>query len=60
MRHIVVDLHIMNFIACFIGVNGMQRLETYSLTGDTLALESVAKKTHCPIYLGRRIILWHN
>ena len=37
MRHIGVDLHKTNFVACFIEADGTQRLETYPLTGDGLA-----------------------
>ena len=37
MRHIGVDLHKTNFVACFIGADDTQRLETYPLTRDGLA-----------------------
>ena len=37
MRHIGVDLHKTNFVACFIEAGDAQRLETYPLTGDGLA-----------------------
>ena len=37
MRHIGVDLHKTNFVACFIEADDTQRLETYPLTGDGLA-----------------------
>lgn len=37
MRHIGVDLHKTNFVACFIGADDAQRLETYPLTRDGLA-----------------------
>jgi transposase len=37
MRHIGVDLHKTNFIACFIEADDTQRLETYPLTRDGLA-----------------------
>jgi transposase len=37
VRHIGVDLHKTNFVACFIGADDAQRLETYPLTRDGLA-----------------------
>jgi transposase len=37
MRHIGVDLHKTNFVACFLAADDTQRLETYPLTGDGLA-----------------------
>jgi transposase len=37
MRHIGVDLHKTNFVACFMGAGDGQRLETYPLTRDGLA-----------------------
>ena len=37
MRHIGVDLHKTNFVACFMGAGDEQRLETYPLTRDGLA-----------------------
>ena len=37
MRHIGVDLHQTNFVACFIEADDTQRLETYPLTRDGLA-----------------------
>jgi transposase len=37
MRHIGVDLHKMNFVACFIEADDTQRLETYPLTRDGLS-----------------------
>src|SRR5215218_9900772 len=37
MRHIGVDLHKTNFVACFIESDDTRRLETYPLTGDGLA-----------------------
>ena len=37
MRHIGVDLHKTNFVACFIEADDTQRLETYPLTRDGLA-----------------------
>ena len=37
MRHIGVDLHKTNFVACFIEAGDRQRLETYPLTSDGLA-----------------------
>ncbi len=37
MRHIGVDLHKTNFVACFIEADDTQRLETYPLTRDDLA-----------------------
>ena len=37
MRHIGVDLHKTNFVACFIEADDTQRLETYRLTRDGLA-----------------------
>ncbi len=37
MRHIGVDLHKTNFVACFIEADDAQRLETYPLTRDGLA-----------------------
>ncbi|HEX8091949.1 MAG TPA: IS110 family transposase [Blastocatellia bacterium] len=37
MRHIGVDLHKTNFVACFIEADDTRRLETYPLTGDGLA-----------------------
>ena len=37
MRHIGVDLHKTNFVACFIEADETRRLETYPLTGDGLA-----------------------
>jgi len=36
MRHIGVDLHKTNFVACFIEADDTQRLETYPLTRDGL------------------------
>ena len=36
MRHIGVDLHKTNFVACFIEADDTQRLETYLLTRDGL------------------------
>lgn len=36
MRHIGVDLHKTNFVACFIEADDTHRLETYPLTGDGL------------------------
>lgn len=38
MRHIGVDLHKTNFVACFMEADGKQRLETYPLTREGLAL----------------------
>jgi transposase len=37
VRHIGVDLHKTNFVACFIEADDTRRLETYPLTGDGLA-----------------------
>ena len=37
MRHIGVDLHKTNFVACFIGDDDTQHIETYPLTRDGLA-----------------------
>src|SRR5215203_1931559 len=37
MRHIGVDLHKTNFVACFLAADDTQRLETYPLTRDGLA-----------------------
>ena len=37
MRHIGVDLHKTNFVACFIEADDRRRLETYPLTRDGLA-----------------------
>ncbi len=37
MRHIGVDLHKTNFVACFIEADDTQRLETYPLTRDGLS-----------------------
>jgi transposase len=37
VRHIGVDLHKTNFVACFIEADDTQRLETYPLTRDGLA-----------------------
>jgi transposase len=37
MRHIGVDLHKTNFVACFIEADDTKRLETYPLTRDGLA-----------------------
>jgi transposase len=37
VRHIGVDLHKTNFVACFIEADDARRLETYPLTGDGLA-----------------------
>ena len=37
MRHIGVDLHKTNFVACFIGADDARRLETYPLTRDGLS-----------------------
>ena len=37
MRHIGVDLHKTNFVACFIESDDTQSIETYPLTGDGLA-----------------------
>jgi transposase len=37
VRHIVVDLHKTNFVACFLAADDTQRLETYPLTRDDLA-----------------------
>src|SRR5215208_6253831 len=37
MRHIGVDLHKTNFVACFIEADDTHRLETYPLTRDDLA-----------------------
>ena len=37
VRHIWVDLHKTNFVACFLAADETQRLETYPLTGDGLA-----------------------
>jgi len=37
MRHIGVDLHKTNFVACFIAADDRQRIETYPLTRDGLA-----------------------
>jgi transposase len=37
MRHIGVDLHKTNFVACFIEADDTRRLETYPLTRDGLA-----------------------
>ena len=38
MRHIGVDLHKTNFVACFIEADETRRLETYPLTREGLAL----------------------
>ena len=38
MRHIGVDLHKTNFVACFLSAGETQRLETYPLTREGLAL----------------------
>lgn len=38
MRHIGVDLHKTNFVACFIGADDAQSIETYPLTREGLAL----------------------
>ena len=37
MRHIGVDLHKTNFVACFVAADDARRLETYPLTQDGLA-----------------------
>jgi len=37
MRHVGVDLHKTNFVACFLAANDTQRLETYPLIPDGLA-----------------------
>ena len=37
MRHIGVDLHKTNFVACFIEDEDTQHIESYPLTGDGLA-----------------------
>jgi transposase len=37
MRHIGVDLHKTNFVACFLAADDTQRLETFPLTSDGLA-----------------------
>ncbi len=37
MRHIGVDLHKANFVACFLAADDSRRLETYPLTRDGLA-----------------------
>jgi transposase len=37
MRHIGVDLHKTNFVACFLAADNTPRLETYPLTGDGLS-----------------------
>jgi hypothetical protein len=37
VRHIGVDLHKKNFVACFLAADDTQRLETYPLTRDGLA-----------------------
>src|SRR5215207_9364536 len=37
MRHIGVDLHKTNFVACFIAADDTQQVETYPLTRDDLA-----------------------
>src|ERR671911_2461339 len=37
VRHLGVDLHKTNFVACFIEADDTRRLETYPLTGDGLA-----------------------
>ena len=37
MRHIGVDLHKTNFVACFLAADDSRRLETYPLTRDGLA-----------------------
>ncbi|HWW73830.1 MAG TPA: IS110 family transposase [Pyrinomonadaceae bacterium] len=37
MRHIGVDLHKTNFVACFLAADDTRRLETYPLTRDGLA-----------------------
>lgn len=37
MRHVGVDLHKTNFVACFLTADDTQRLETYPLTRDGLA-----------------------
>lgn len=38
MRHIGIDLHKTNFVACFLAADETQRLETYPLTREGLAL----------------------
>jgi transposase len=38
MRHIGVDLHKTNFVACFLAAGDVQQLETYPLTREGLAL----------------------
>jgi transposase len=38
MRHIGVDLHKTNFVACFIGADDTRSIETYPLTREGLAL----------------------
>ncbi len=38
MRHVGVDLHKTNFVACFLEADDTQRLETYPLTREGLAL----------------------
>ena len=37
MRHIGVDLHKKNFVACFLAADDTQRTETYPLTRDGLS-----------------------
>jgi transposase len=37
MRHIGIDLHKTNFVACFLAADGTQSIETYPLTRDGLA-----------------------
>lgn len=37
MRHIGVDLHKTNFVACFLSADDTQRIETYPLTRDGLS-----------------------
>jgi hypothetical protein len=37
VRHIGVDLHKTNFVACFIEADDTRRLETYPLTGGGLS-----------------------
>ena len=37
MRHIGVDLHKTNFVACFLAADDTQSIETYPLTRDGLA-----------------------
>jgi hypothetical protein len=38
MRHIGVDLHKTNFVACFIETDDTTRTETFPLTGSVLEL----------------------